>query len=134
MARKSHDDALGMAGAETIIGAGVTVQGNLSSESDIIIDGTLTGDIKTEGDVTVGVNAQISANIQATHVTVAGNLVGNITATGEASIRETGHVKGDIRAGGLSVSTGGVFIGRSLMTPPERLQPADIDTAEEHGA
>jgi cytoskeletal protein CcmA (bactofilin family) len=41
MARKSHDDAFGAAGAETIIGSGVKVKGELNSESDIMIDGML---------------------------------------------------------------------------------------------
>jgi cytoskeletal protein CcmA (bactofilin family) len=125
MARRTHDDALGVAGAETIIGTGVTVRGNLASESDITIDGLLTGDIKTQGDVTVGVNAQIEANIEATNVTVAGSLKGDVTASGEATIRETGQVKGDIRAAGLAIASGGIFIGRSIMKPPVRLGQDD---------
>jgi cytoskeletal protein CcmA (bactofilin family) len=130
MARKTHDDALGVTGAETVIGAGVTVEGNLASDADIIIDGRLTGDIKTEGDLVIGVNASIQANVQATNVTVAGSLTGNITAQGEATIRETGHVKGDIKASGLAIISGGVFIGRSLMKPPPRLN-AEPDNADE---
>lgn len=130
MARRTHEDALGVTGAETVIGTGVVVQGNLNSEADIIIDGQLTGDIKTEGNVTIGVNAQIHANIQATNVSVAGNLTGNITASGEASIGETGTVKGDIRASGIAITSGGAFIGRSIMKPPPRLEPEPDITPE----
>jgi cytoskeletal protein CcmA (bactofilin family) len=122
MARKIHEDALGVAGAETVIGTGVSVTGDLVSESDISVDGSLIGSINTSGDVTVGVNAQIKGNITATNVTVAGTLKGNITATGEASVRETGHISGDIKATGLAVSSGGIFIGRSLMSEPPTLQ------------
>jgi cytoskeletal protein CcmA (bactofilin family) len=134
MARRTHDDALGVAGAETIIGSGVIVRGNLTSESDIIIDGALTGHIKANGDVTVGVNARIKADIEATNVTVGGSVVGNITASGQASIRETGNVEGDIKATGLAISSGGIFIGRSLMEQPPTLNRATDELATETAA
>ena len=119
MARRSHNDALGVTGADTIIGTGVTVSGDLASDGDIIIDGTLHGSIKTDGNVTLGVNAHITADIHATNVTVSGRLKGNITAAGEAVIRETGHVEGNIRATGLAITPGAVFMGQSVMdTPP----------------
>lgn len=125
MPRKSHDDALGMAGAETIIGTGVSVQGQLASDADIIIDGTLKGDIKTNGDLTIGVNASITADVQAVNVVIAGNLIGNITASGEATIRETGQVKGDIQCSSLSIVPGGIFLGRSLMELSTQLDNKD---------
>jgi cytoskeletal protein CcmA (bactofilin family) len=125
MARKSHDDALGVAGAETIIGTGVVVHGNLKSQSDIVIDGVLDGTISTSGNITIGVNAQITANIQAANATIAGSLKGNVKADGEATILETGHVEGDISSAGLAISTGGTFIGRSFMEAPTRLERND---------
>lgn len=121
MARKAHDDALGVAGAETIIGTGVVVHGNLESQSDITIDGTLDGIVKAEGNVMIGINALIKGDITATNVTVAGNLHGDVYATGEASILESGQVKGNIKSAGLSISPGGVFIGRSIMEQPPSL-------------
>lgn len=122
MARKTHDDALGVAGAETVVGTGVIVHGNLASQSDIIVDGILEGSIKTAGNVTIGVNAQIKANISGSNVTIAGSVKGNVTANGEASILETGHIEGDIKSAGLAISSGGVFIGRSVMEALPRLE------------
>jgi cytoskeletal protein CcmA (bactofilin family) len=113
MARR--DDVLGVTGAETIIGAGVTVKGNLISENDMIIDGTITGDIQAAGDVSIGINAHIKANIRALNVTIGGEVTGNIVAEGEATIRETGRVTGDITAAGLAIASGGVFSGRSVL-------------------
>jgi cytoskeletal protein CcmA (bactofilin family) len=118
IARKSHTDALGVIGSETIIGTGVVVHGTLTATSDISIDGTLEGSITTTGDLTIGMNAQIKANVSATNVTVAGTLHGDIAADGQASIKETGNVHGDIRSAGLAISPGGIFIGRSVMESP----------------
>jgi cytoskeletal protein CcmA (bactofilin family) len=130
MARRSHDDALGVAGAETVIGTGVIVHGNISSESDIVIDGTLDGSITTSGNVTVGVNAQIQANIRATNVTIAGSVKGNIVASGETSLLETSHVEGDVKSSGLAIASGGVFIGKSLMEAAPRLDHANSQALE----
>ncbi len=116
MARK--DDLLGISGIETVIGAGVVVHGNLTSEGDILIDGILKGDIKTAGDVTIGVNGRIKANLTALNVTVAGELDGSIIADGEVTIRETGRVTGDVTAAGLAIASGGVFSGRSISQKP----------------
>ncbi len=121
MARKSHEDVFGAAGAETVIGTGVKLTGKLVSDSDIIIDGQLTGEITSTGDVTIGINAKIKADVRGANVTVVGSLTGNIVASGEITIRETGHVDGDITAAGLAITSGGVFSGRSIMEAPPRL-------------
>jgi cytoskeletal protein CcmA (bactofilin family) len=128
MARRTHDDALGVAGADTVIGTGVKVTGDLSSESDIIIDGTLHGSVNAGGNVTIGVNASMTGDIKATNVTIAGQVHGNVHAAGEATIKETGHLKGDITCISLAVGSGGIFIGRSLMKePPLLVTPPDIN-------
>jgi cytoskeletal protein CcmA (bactofilin family) len=116
MARRSHDDALGVAGAETIIGAGVTIHGELVSDADILIDGTLEGTIATQGNLVIGVNARIKASVKAANVVVAGRLTGNIESSSEVTIRETGQVEGDITTvTGLSIIPGGVFVGSNHM-------------------
>jgi cytoskeletal protein CcmA (bactofilin family) len=119
MARR--DDVLGVSGAETIIGAGVVVTGDLKSEGDIHIDGTYTGEVQAHGDVTLGVNAKVKGNITARNVTVSGSLRGNIVAEGEANLRESGHVNGDITCTSLGVDHGGAFVGRSKMQAPPTL-------------
>jgi len=126
MARKTHDDAFGAAGAETMIGAGVTVHGNLSSESDVIIDGQLDGNVTATGDVTIGVNARVKGNVRGLNVIVLGHLKGDVVTTGEASIRETGQIEGDVTSSGLAINSGGIFVGRSRMQSIPSLDiPAD---------
>lgn len=131
MARKVHEDALGVAGAETVIGTGVNVKGNLSSQSDIIVDGHVAGNIHAEGNVTIGVNAQVSGEITGANVTVGGEHRGNITASGETTLLATGQVHGNIATGGLAVNSGAIFIGQCKMEAPESLRqpPASPETA-----
>lgn len=125
MARK--DDALGVTGAETLIGAGVIMEGTLESEGDIAIDGTFTGTVTAKGDVTLGVNAVVTGNVTGNNVTVAGKLMGNVTAIGEASLRESSNLSGDITCMSLSVLSGAVFLGRSAMQPAPTLERSFSD-------
>ncbi len=125
MARR--DDVLGVTGAETIIGPDVKVKGNLTSDSDMLIDGQIIGDVRAIGDVTIGVNGHIKADIQGLTITIAGEVEGNITAEGEVTIRETGRLTGDVTASGLTIASGGLFSGRSQIKQRHELehQPED---------
>lgn len=118
MGRKSHEDALGVAGAETVIGTGVRLKGNLKTESDLAIDGQLQGDISADGDVSIGVNARIHGNVTGRNITIAGEVEGNVQAQEEISILATGQIRGDLRANALSINSGGIFIGNSRMDVP----------------
>lgn len=116
---------------ETIIGTGVSAKGTLISETDITIDGTFAGDIKSGGNVVLGLNAIVKADIRADNVVVAGNLDGNIKAQGETSIAESGRVNGDITTALLAIASGAVFIGASKMSepspPPQPTPPDDTE-------
>jgi cytoskeletal protein CcmA (bactofilin family) len=122
MARKP--DALGVAATETIIGAGVKLKGNLAADGDMMIDGLISGTIKSRGNITIGVNAIIKADIEAASITVLGQVDGNLTASHETSIRETGRVKGNIATGTLAIAAGAIFAGTSSMT---KTQPPTLN-------
>lgn len=114
MAKK--DDLMRLTEAETIIGAGVRVRGTLISDGDVTIDGQLHGEVKTSGNLNLGVNALVKANVTGRNVRVAGQLTGNVKASDETSITETGKVVGNISTSTLSIGTGAIFIGTSSMT------------------
>lgn len=123
-----RENVFGVTSAETIIGAGVKVQGELTGEGDMIIDGLVHGTIQTMGDITIGANGRIVAPIKGGNITIHGEVEGPITAEGEVSIRETGRLTGDVTASGIAISTGGIFNGRSTIQHTHLLDiPTDID-------
>jgi cytoskeletal protein CcmA (bactofilin family) len=107
-------------GAETIVGTSVKLKGNLHSSGDIIVDGAVSGELKTKGSVIVGPNANILANIKAQNVQVSGSVQGNIEASDKIQITETGRVLGDISAAVLSIAPGAIFTGSSKMADTHR--------------
>lgn len=119
-------------GAETIVGTSVKLKGNIKSDGDIIVDGVITGEIKTKGAVMVGKNANILASVKAANVTVSGVVQGNIEATDRLEITESGKVLGDIATSVLSIAPGAVFTGKSQMstlTPEKDVEPV-METEE----
>jgi len=120
--------------AETIVGTSVKLKGNLRSDGDITVDGSVNGEIKTKGVVNIGVNAHVIANVKAKRVVVSGTVQGNIEATEQLNITETGRIYGDIVANVLSISAGAIFTGKSTMMEkikPQETEPiAEIDEEE----
>lgn len=122
-------DPLGITSAETILSSAVTMQGDISSEGDILIDGKLKGSIKTASNINLGVNAHIVGGLEGRNITVAGRVEGNINATDQLHISETGELKGDFTCQIISIAPGGLFIGKSHM--PTRTATGNATEVEE---
>jgi cytoskeletal protein CcmA (bactofilin family) len=125
MSRKH--DLLGVSAAETIIGAGVKLKGNLAGDGDMMIDGLISGNLKSAGNITIGVNAIVKADIEATNVVILGQVDGNIKAPQETRLGETGRVKGNITTANLAIASGAIFAGSSTMT---QANPREIPDKE----
>lgn len=103
----------GITGTETMIGTDVKLKGNLASEGDIIVDGTLHGDVSTTSDFTVGHNGIITAQtIKARNVNIYGHVQGDITAEEQVVLYETAQLVGNINASTLAVATGATLNGQ----------------------
>ena len=110
----------GIAGTETIIGTDVKLKGNLTSEGDIIVDGTLHGDVSTTSDFTVGHNGITTAQtIRARNVSIYGHVQGDITANEQVVLYETAQVVGNINASTLAVATGATLNGQVKIVAAE---------------
>lgn len=115
--------------SETIVGASVKLKGNLKSDGDILIEGVVTGDLKTKGSVKVGEVASVVANVKAENIVIAGSVQGNIDVADRLEITATGRVVGDIATNVLSIAPGAVFTGKCSM-PDSPKEEAVEPTAE----
>lgn len=95
--------------------AGTVIIGDLSSKTDIRIDGKLEGNLRSEARVVVGENALIVGNIYCRSITIAGKIEGSIKAQEQLHIQKSGTVVGDITTGKLIIEDGALFNGASVM-------------------
>lgn len=106
----------GMNEIETIVGPSVALRGKLKSDGNIKVQGRVSGEIKTKGDIFIDSESLVKASVSAKNVIVSGEINGDIEALGEITISETGKVIGNINAGALVIKMGAIFIGKSIMT------------------
>jgi cytoskeletal protein CcmA (bactofilin family) len=97
---------------DSVIGAGLLIEGKIEGDGDIHIGGTFKGDVRVNGDVTVEPGARVSAEISAGTVTVGGQIDGNISATTQVKLLQSGQLIGDLKAKSLTVAAGSRMRGR----------------------
>jgi len=103
--------------AETIIGRGTKiVNGEMSGESSVRIDGDFSGLIDIEGDLILGEHGSIEGDIRARSAMIAGYTKSRLVDCNESlHIVSAGVVHGDITVGSLVVDEGAVFTGNCEM-------------------
>ena len=99
-------------GNPATIGQSVQIDGELTGQEDLVIDGKIDGKIVLDGHhLTVGPNGRIHAEVHAKSVQVNGEVSGNIVADDKVEISSTGSVLGDITAPRVALADGSSFKG-----------------------
>jgi cytoskeletal protein CcmA (bactofilin family) len=97
-------------GALSFIGSEVVINGNVSGQGDLHIDGTVEGDVGCKM-LILGQSGNIKGNINADRVTIAGTVNGTINA-GELTVEKAARVTGDLHYNSLTVENGAQVDGR----------------------
>jgi cytoskeletal protein CcmA (bactofilin family) len=97
---------------ESVIAAGLAIEGKIEGAGHVRIAGNFTGDVHVEGNLTIEPGAKLTGGVRAKTVTVGGELEGNIDAASAVELASTGVMNGDLKAGTLTVSAGSRMRGR----------------------
>jgi cytoskeletal protein CcmA (bactofilin family) len=109
----------------TVLGRDDVLSGRLQLKGGGQLLGTFTGNVECDGDLLIGPEAHVEADIRSVRVTIAGFVRGNIVAVGRLKIANTGRLEGDARVGALVVQEGGVHHGVI------RVHPEGVPDSEE---
>src|SRR5258705_4551686 len=94
------------------LGPSLLVKGEISGAEDLLIDGSVEGVVRlSEGQLTIGPAARLSASITAGDVLVRGNVKGNVCAKGRIEIGNEASVTGDLRTRQVFIESGAWFKG-----------------------
>ena len=115
-----------------MIGPHVRIQGELSGDEDVVIEGRVEGKVSVTKSLRIGPNAQVNAEIRAHSVVVAGRVVGNVTAVEKVEILPSGTVEGNIRSPKIAIAEGAQFKGSVDMSGGKGQQaaPAPADAKD----
>lgn len=112
------------AATRNILSTDVEIKGTVRFTNDLVVDGKIEGEINSDGNLTVGENARIKAEIKTATVIVYGKVHGNLTATDRVELKASAEVVGDIKAKTLSIEAGAIFVGKSTVGTPAQLPAA----------
>ncbi len=105
-----------------VIGPNIRIQGELSGDEDLVVEGRVEGKISVSKGLRIGPQAQVNAEVKAHHVVIAGRVIGNVVATEKVEILPSGILEGNIRAPKIAIAEGAQFKGSVDMggkTPAE---------------
>lgn len=122
-------------GNMTIIGAGTVVEGILKASASTRIEGTVNGDITSEGVVVIANEGIVNGNITAVDVKISGTVKGNLIISGKTELVSNGKLVGDIKTGSLSIDETAIFQGNCKMNSvsEEEAAPVVTTTSDEAG-
>lgn len=131
---KSKSDALGETpaggGGTSLIGAGTSLKGDITSNGDLRIDGTLIGNINCTAKVVIGANGVVEGDISGQQADIMGKVSGTIKVKDLLQLKSSCVVDGNLHAAKLQIEPSASFNGQCHMIP-EAGKPANAKSAPE---
>lgn len=122
----------------SIIGADMVLEGNISAKDAIRVEGTIKGDVSSEGTIVVSATGKVIGNVKGSHIMVGGAIEGDMTSGGRTEVASTGKVTGNIRTKSLIIDENAVFQGQCIMNQdgniPVRTEAVQIPEKEPEAA
>jgi cytoskeletal protein CcmA (bactofilin family) len=98
----------------TIISEGCLIEGTISGEGSVRIDGQVMGDLNVRQHVIVGSKGVVTGNVTTAEMTLFGTVKGNVSSS-VLEIRAGGNINGDITTSQMSIELGGIHNGSVSM-------------------
>src|ERR1041384_7317659 len=108
MAGKSNEQ---VSSSINLIGAGTVIEGDIRSNGDIRVDGTVYGHIFSKAKVVIGTTGVVEGDVNSQNADLSGTIKGKTTVTELLFLKSTSKVMGDIVTGKLVVEVGATFTG-----------------------
>ena len=101
---------------ECLIGAGTTIEGNITFAGGLRVDGRVRGDVISAdgkpGTLGLSEQAQIEGEIRVSHVVINGTVIGPVHAAEYVELQAKANVTGDVYYKTLEIQLGAVVQGR----------------------
>ncbi|MDO5625668.1 MAG: polymer-forming cytoskeletal protein [Pseudomonadota bacterium] len=99
---------------DTVIAEHCTLEGDLSTQNSVKVDGRIQGTLRAEGRAIIGETGLVKGDVHATDLLVLGRLEGNVHAQ-RLHLHASAHIQGNIEAGTLQVDPGARYHGSVTM-------------------
>jgi len=100
----------------TIIGKGSVINGKVSIQNSIRIEGRIIGEVSSTGTVTIGSKGEVEGDIIAVDAIVGGKVKGSMKASEKIILEANSIFIGDMQTAKLTINEGAMFEGKCCMT------------------
>lgn len=109
---------------------GTSIVGEVTSDSNIRIDGRIKGTVTAKGRVIVGQSGVIEGEVVCQSADVEGTVLGRVNCQDLLSLKATAKLQGDINTKKLAIEPGAVFTGNCSMAGGvvKEMDPARLRT------
>jgi cytoskeletal protein CcmA (bactofilin family) len=114
-----------------LISNGTEITGDIKSNGDIRIDGSLSGNLYTKGKVVIGPTGKIKGEIVCRNSEVSGIVEGKISVGQLLILKASSKILGDIATSKLAIEPGAKFSGTCIMSDTEENGGASITKGKE---
>ncbi len=99
----------------TVLDEDFNFEGSIKHEESLVIKGVIKGKIETQGDLIIGPNAVVEADISSKNLQCFGRITGNINVLNEVFFHGNSIIHGNVTAPFLEIEKGCVLNGQVLM-------------------
>ncbi len=110
-----------------IIGAGTIIEGDITTNRDMRIDGTVTGSINIKGKLVVGPSGSIDGEVICQNADIQGTLKAKIEVSELLSLKSSAKLTGDIVTNKIAIEPGAVFTGSCSMGNGQIIKEAKVE-------
>lgn len=112
---KKYKNGNGDSQVPNIIANGTSIVGDIISEGDFRIEGTIKGTIKAKGRIVVGESGNVDGEITCSDADVCGTVKGKLEVINLTVLKATAKYSGDVITKKISIEPGAVFSGTCHM-------------------
>lgn len=112
---KSKETTPYTSSTHNILASGTKLHGEITSEEDFRIDGTIEGNIQCRGKIIIGQSGSVKGNIDCINIDLFGKVTGNITCSEAVILKANSILTGEIKTRIIEIEPGANFEGTCSM-------------------
>lgn len=121
---------------DTLLGAGTTVEGNITFSGGLRIDGEVRGNVYSSqdspGTLVIGEHARVEGEVVVPHLVINGTVNGPVRSTDSLELQSRARVTGDVEYNSIEIHLGAIVQGKLLHHGAALAKPVELKLAKSH--